>query len=310
MTNPIGNTSATAAAFVGLAGWWAVGALTGPSIQRLALLPFENERTDPEQASLLAGMHEALIGEMQQAGLEVLEALAVRDGKLYGRGGADDGYALFGSLTAIAALQAEDIGHGRCVVLVEGCEESGSFDLPYYMEALAEEIGTPPAVISLAGKTSMNDLLALYSVADVLVTNDSGPGSLRQAITDANSNPGADTITFARVTGEMHIILAGAAGEDGNVSGDLDILDGDLDGMVRLNDVSGTVEPGLPTSFQFTVRVDGQAPGHVSGTVSMLNEATDPDPFQFAVAAQVGVKGTGSSPRAACISNRCILVPW
>ena len=54
----------------------------------------------------------------------------LRDGKLYGRGGADDGYALFGSLTAIAALQAEGIPHGRCVVMIEGCEESGSFDLP------------------------------------------------------------------------------------------------------------------------------------------------------------------------------------
>ncbi len=73
----------------------------------------------------------------------------LRDGKLYGRGGADDGYALFGSLTAIAALQAEGIGHGRCVVLIEGCEESGSFDLPYYVEALADRIGRPELVICL-----------------------------------------------------------------------------------------------------------------------------------------------------------------
>lgn len=73
----------------------------------------------------------------------------LRDGKLYGRGGADDGYALFGSLTAIAALQAEGIAHGRCVLLIEGCEESGSFDLPFYVDALQTRIGTPDLVVCL-----------------------------------------------------------------------------------------------------------------------------------------------------------------
>ncbi|MFP6814919.1 MAG: M20/M25/M40 family metallo-hydrolase [Pseudomonadales bacterium] len=73
----------------------------------------------------------------------------LRDGRLYGRGGADDGYALFGSLTAIAALQAQGIPHGRCVLLIEGCEESGSFDLPHYVEALRERIGNPDLVICL-----------------------------------------------------------------------------------------------------------------------------------------------------------------
>jgi acetylornithine deacetylase/succinyl-diaminopimelate desuccinylase-like protein len=57
----------------------------------------------------------------------------IKDGKLYGRGGADDGYAVFGSLTAIRALQEQGIPHAHCVVLIEGCEESGSFDLPYYV---------------------------------------------------------------------------------------------------------------------------------------------------------------------------------
>ena len=39
----------------------------------------------------------------------------IRDGRLYGRGAADDGYAIFSSLTAIAALQAQKIPHARCV---------------------------------------------------------------------------------------------------------------------------------------------------------------------------------------------------
>jgi len=73
----------------------------------------------------------------------------LRDGKLYGRGGADDGYAVFGSLTAIRALQEQGIDHARCVVLIEGCEESGSFDLPYYIDQLAERIGNVSLVVCL-----------------------------------------------------------------------------------------------------------------------------------------------------------------
>jgi len=73
----------------------------------------------------------------------------IRDGKLYGRGGADDGYAVFGSLTAIRALQEQGIPHARCVVLIEGCEESGSFDLPYYIDHLGDRLGEPSLVVCL-----------------------------------------------------------------------------------------------------------------------------------------------------------------
>jgi acetylornithine deacetylase/succinyl-diaminopimelate desuccinylase-like protein len=73
----------------------------------------------------------------------------IRDGKLYGRGGADDGYAVFSSLTAIAALEAQKIPHARCVILIEGCEESGSQDLPAHVEALSARIGTPSLVVCL-----------------------------------------------------------------------------------------------------------------------------------------------------------------
>lgn len=69
--------------------------------------------------------------------------------KLYGRGGADDGYAIFASLTAINALRRDGVSHGRCVVLIEACEESGSFDLPAYIEHLAPRIGTPSLVVCL-----------------------------------------------------------------------------------------------------------------------------------------------------------------
>ncbi|WP_159015581.1 M20 family metallopeptidase [Cognatiluteimonas profundi] len=74
----------------------------------------------------------------------------VLDGdRLYGRGGADDGYAIFGSLTAIQALQQQGIPHARCVVLIEACEESGSYDLPAYVDHLAARIGKPSLVVCL-----------------------------------------------------------------------------------------------------------------------------------------------------------------
>jgi acetylornithine deacetylase/succinyl-diaminopimelate desuccinylase-like protein len=73
----------------------------------------------------------------------------VRGDRLYGRGAADDGYALFACLAAIGALQSNGIRHARCVVLIEACEESGSFDLPHYIEHLGKRIGQPSFVIGL-----------------------------------------------------------------------------------------------------------------------------------------------------------------
>ena len=64
----------------------------------------------------------------------------IADGKLYGRGGADDGYAVFSSIAAIRDLQAQKKPHGRIAILIECCEESGSGDLPAYLEALSSRI--------------------------------------------------------------------------------------------------------------------------------------------------------------------------
>jgi len=72
-----------------------------------------------------------------------------KDDKLYGRGGADDGYAMFASLAAILALHEQNVPHARCVVLIEACEESGSYDLPAYIDHLAPRIGTPSLVVCL-----------------------------------------------------------------------------------------------------------------------------------------------------------------
>ena len=73
----------------------------------------------------------------------------IKDDKLYGRGGADDGYAIFAALSAIGALKEQGIPHARCVVLIEASEESGSPDLPYYIDHLASRLGTPSLVVCL-----------------------------------------------------------------------------------------------------------------------------------------------------------------
>lgn len=73
----------------------------------------------------------------------------LKDEKLYGRGGADDGYSVFCALSAIATLQRLDIPHSRCVVIIEASEESGSIDLPFYLTGLNSKIGTPSLVICL-----------------------------------------------------------------------------------------------------------------------------------------------------------------
>ncbi|MFK7916511.1 MAG: M20/M25/M40 family metallo-hydrolase [Ilumatobacter sp.] len=69
--------------------------------------------------------------------------------RLYGRGGADDGYAAFASLTAVEAAHAAGLSHARCVVLIEASEESGSIDLPAYVEHLGDRIGAPSLVVCL-----------------------------------------------------------------------------------------------------------------------------------------------------------------
>ena len=73
----------------------------------------------------------------------------IRGDKLYGRGGADDGYAVFGSLTAIRALQEQNLPHRRCVLVIECCEESNSEGLPEYIDQLKDRIGEPSLVVCL-----------------------------------------------------------------------------------------------------------------------------------------------------------------
>jgi acetylornithine deacetylase/succinyl-diaminopimelate desuccinylase-like protein len=83
------------------------------------------------------------------------------DGKLYGRGGADDGYAVYAALTAVKALDARGTPRPRVVGLIESCEESGSFDLPVYLEALKPRLGEVSLVVCLDSGAGNYDQLWL-----------------------------------------------------------------------------------------------------------------------------------------------------
>jgi len=92
--------------------------------------------------------------------------------KLYGRGGADDGYAMFGALSALMALREQAVPHARCVVLIEACEESGSYDLPYYVDHLAQRIGSPSLVVCLDSGCGNYDQLWLTTSLRGLVSGE------------------------------------------------------------------------------------------------------------------------------------------
>lgn len=92
--------------------------------------------------------------------------------RLFGRGGADDGYAMFASLTAIAALHQQGAAHARCVVIIEACEESGSHDLPHYIDHLSDRIGTPSLVVCLdSGCGNYDQLWCTTSLRGVMTAN-------------------------------------------------------------------------------------------------------------------------------------------
>ena len=102
--------------------------------------------------------------------------------KLYGRGGADDGYAVFSALTAIHALTNQQVPHARCVIIIEACEESGSYDLPYYIEALSARIGIPSLIVCLDSGCGNYDQLWCTTSLRGLVVGDLSVQLLKEGV--------------------------------------------------------------------------------------------------------------------------------
>jgi len=96
----------------------------------------------------------------------------LKDGKLFGRGSADDGYAIFAAISSILALQQQNIPHARCVIVIEACEESGSPDLPAYVEFLEQKIATPSLIVCLdSGCGNYDQFWLTTSLRGIVVGN-------------------------------------------------------------------------------------------------------------------------------------------
>ncbi|MGN6319949.1 M20 family metallopeptidase [Trinickia sp.] len=108
------------------------------------------------------------------------------NGKLYGRGGADDGYAIYASVCALAALDAQGVARPRCVGLIETCEESGSYDLLPYVDALRERLGNVALVVCLDSGAGNYDQLWLTTSLRGLVG-----GSLEVQVLDEGVHSGS-----------------------------------------------------------------------------------------------------------------------
>jgi acetylornithine deacetylase/succinyl-diaminopimelate desuccinylase-like protein len=111
--------------------------------------------------------------------------LKYENGKLYGRGGADDGYAIYASLTAIMALDKQGIPRPRCVGIVETCEESSSYDLLPYVDALRDRLGNVALVVCLDSGAGNYDQLWITTSLRGMVS-----GSLEVQVLDEGVHSG------------------------------------------------------------------------------------------------------------------------
>jgi acetylornithine deacetylase/succinyl-diaminopimelate desuccinylase-like protein len=142
-----------------LAGWCRAQPIPGLRVEvrqlpgRTPLLVCDIPGTLPETVLLYGHLDKQPEFTGWAPGLAPWEPV-IRDGRLYGRGGADDGYAVFGSLSAVMALQAAKVPLPRCIVLIEASEESGSVDLPAHLDALGSGFSEPALVICLDAESS------------------------------------------------------------------------------------------------------------------------------------------------------------
>jgi acetylornithine deacetylase/succinyl-diaminopimelate desuccinylase-like protein len=155
----------------------------------------------------------------------------LKDDKLYGRGGADDGYAICSALTAVMALQQAGIPHGRIVITIEGSEESGSPDLMHYMDKCKAQIGDIGLVICLDSGAFTYDRMWLT-------------GSLRGVI--------GGILTVETITEPMHSGLGGGVCPcPFRIARSLlDRIEDPYTGIVKLGDLYCPVQPDALAGFK------------------------------------------------------------
>jgi len=176
----------------------------------------------------------------------------IRDDKLYGRGGADDGYAAYASLAAIKALKDQNVPHARMVVLIEACEESASYDLPHYIEHLSERIGEPSLVVCLdSGAGNYEQLWVTVSLRGMVA------GTLRVDILEEGVHSGASGIAPSSFRIARELLNRLEDSETGRIL--LDSLTADVPEQRReqLAEVAKLLGDGIHRALPF---VDGAKP--------------------------------------------------
>lgn len=163
----------------------------------------------------------------------------LREEKLYGRGGADDGYATFASLAAIKSLRAQNLPHARCVILIEACEESGSYDLPYYIEMLENRIGKPSLIICLDSGCGNYEQLWLTTSLRGLITGNLQIEILKQGL---HSGIGSGVVP------SCFLVLRQL----------LNRIENEMDGTILLTDLAVDIPPQRMQQAEFAARVLGK----------------------------------------------------
>ena len=212
-----------------------------------------------------------------------------RDDRLYARGVADDGYALFAALLGVQALQRDGVGHARCVVLIEASEESGSPDLESHLDSIGESLGRVDLLVCLDSgaltydrlwvTTSLRGMAVLHVTVEVLhhgvhsgTAGGVVPSSFRilRELLDRIENPRTGEIVLHSLHAKIpdsHLAAAGLVAQDfGDPAADeLPVVEGlevmGRDGADRL--VRRTWEPALSV-----IGIDGiPSPGEAANVV-------------------------------------------
>ncbi|EFA84092.1 Succinyl-diaminopimelate desuccinylase [Heterostelium album PN500] len=147
----------------------------------IILIIVEATKTNPKNVLLYGHMDkQPPLTEQWEEGLHPYKAVT-RNKRLYGRGGADDGYSTFGSVMAVKALKEQNIPHDRYVIIIEGSEESGSIHLPQYIDKFESVIQAPSLVVCLDSGCGNYEQLWMTSSLRGVLTGDLTVKVLEQA---------------------------------------------------------------------------------------------------------------------------------
>lgn len=225
----------------------------------------------------------------------------LRDGRLYGRGGADDGYSLFGSVLAIQAIQQQGKSHPRCTILIEGCEESGSYDLPYYVEHLKTKIANPGLVICLdAGCANYDQLWLTTSLRGMVI------GTLTVKILQEGQHSGlAGGIVPSTFRIMRHLLDRVECAESGAMCDGLQV---DIPESARqaAEDVARTVDSEIYTQFPW---VDGARPDTSDLTELVLANCWQPNLATVGLSGAPQIQNAGNTLRPETSAKLAIRIP-